>query len=93
MTEGSENYVDRWKTRPTDDAGNVTGHSPLENLGISMLETLMQDPPKKSISGGGGGGGGGAIMPAYNGGGGASQKAVTWGFGGPKGGYTPQGIA
>ena len=82
MTEGFGKFVDKYK-----ESGK------LDALGISMLETLMQDPPKKSISGGGGGGGGGAIMPAYNGGGGASQKAVTWGFGGPKGGYTPQGIA
>ena len=82
MTEGFGKFVDKYK-----ESGK------LDALGISMLETLLQDPPKKSISGGGGGGGGGALMPAYNGGGGASQKAVTWGFGGQKGGYTPQGIA
>ena len=81
MTEGFGKFVDKYK-----ESGK------LDALGISMLETLLQDPPKKSISGGGGGGGGGAMMPAYNGGG-ASQKAVTWGFGGQKGGYTPQGIA
>ena len=82
MTEGFGKFVDKYK-----ESGK------LDALGVSMLETLLQDPPKKSISGGGGGGGGGPLMPAYNGGGGAPQKAVTWGFGGHKGGYTPQGIA
>jgi hypothetical protein len=88
------NYVDGWKTRPTDANGKETGFSPLENLGVSMVKTLTTELPQKRMSGGGGGGGGGGpLMAAYNGGGGASQKAQTWGFGGQQGGYNPQGIA
>ena len=86
------NYVDNWKTRPTDDNGKETGYSQAENFGVSALKTLMKPLPEKAPVRSGGGGGGGPQAPAYQGGGQSAPYQTVWSFGQPNQGYKPQGI-
>ena len=85
------NYVDAWKTRPTDANGKETGYSQAENFGVSALKTLMKPLPEKAPIRGGGGGGG-PQAPAYQGGGQSAPYQTIWSFGQPNQGYKPQGI-
>ena len=90
MGEGLSNYVEGWKTRPTDAQGNETGYSQAENFGVSALKTLMQPLPEEphiSV----GRGGGGPTAPAYQGGGQSAPYQTVWSFGQNQG-YKPQGI-
>jgi len=91
MGDALGDYIDEWKTRPTDDNGKETGYSQAENFGVRALKTLMKPLPEKAPIRSGGSGGG-PQAPAYQGGGQSAPYQTVWSFGQPNQGYKPQGI-